>query len=78
MKYNETISSLSKIICGVQLGAILDPLLFIHVLYINDLCNVSEFLKYVLFADYTNLFASGSDIELLCESMKNELAKINV
>ena len=35
-------------------GSILGPKLFI--LYINDICNISEFFKNVLFADYTNIF----------------------
>ena len=75
VRYNETDSSLSKIICGVPRGSILGPILFI--LYINNLCNVSDILKFVLFADDTNLFRSGTDIELLCESINNELIKIN-
>ena len=48
-------------------ASILGPILFI--LYINGLCKVSEILKFVLFADDTNLFASGSDLKQLCDAI---------
>ncbi len=76
VSFGSSSSSLSKIKCGVPQGSILGPLLFM--LYINDLCNVSKFLKFVLFADDTNLFTSGRDIESLCEVVNVELAKINL
>ena len=34
-------------------------------IYINDLCNVSSVLKFVLFADDTNIFYSADTLELL-------------
>ena len=44
----------SDVVCGVQQGYISRPMLFI--LYINDICNVSRLLKFVLFGDDTNIF----------------------
>ena len=44
-----------NIICGVPQGSILGPLLFI--MYINNLCNVSEIFETIIFADDTNLFS---------------------
>ena len=57
-------------------GSILGPILFI--IYINDLCNVSNLLKFVLFADDTNLFASEKDVSKRCDSINIELNKSNI
>ena len=52
--------SLENIVCGVPQGSILGPLL--HIIYINDICNVSNILKFILFADDSNIFTSKKDI----------------
>ena len=69
-------SDLLNVICGVPQGSILGPKLFI--LYINDLCNISTLLKFILFADDTNLFCSGKDPTQLSKIINTELRKLHI
>ena len=55
-------------------GSILGPLLFL--LYINDLSSVSEYCYSVLFADDTNVFISGENVNVLCSTLNEELEGI--
>lgn len=73
--YNDTSSDLCDIVCGVPQGSILGPALFL--LFINDLCNVSNTANFILFADDTNIFQTGSSINELCKSVSEELAKLD-
>ena len=67
-------SELLDVICGVPQGSILGPTLLI--LYINDICNVSNLVKFILFADDTNVFFAGDNqLELEC-MLNRELVKL--
>ena len=50
------------------------PLLFL--VYINDLPNASDIIFSLIFADDTNLFMSGNNLDELIDSMNVELVKI--
>jgi hypothetical protein len=76
VSFNNEKSSSKNIICGVPQGSILGPTLFI--LYVNDMCNVSDVLKCILFADDTNLFYTGNNIDDMCNVVSLELDKLNV
>ena len=67
-------SDLITIKCGVPQGSILGPLLFL--LYINDLPQVSEYFMPILFADDTNLFATGYNLNDIVSEINTEIANI--
>ena len=46
-------------------------------MYINDLSAASSFFRYILFADDTNIFASGKDREVLLRGLNSELGKLS-
>ena len=71
---NDNRSIGSKISTGVPQGSILGPLLFL--LYINDIVNSSEVLRFILFADDTNIFYSGSNADELFRIVNHELVHV--
>lgn len=74
VEFNGNCSMYCQVRCGVPQGSILGPLLFL--IYINDLCNVSKVLDFVLFADDTNIFFSHKDINYICEKLNLEMTKL--
>ena len=75
VKICDSSSNALGVSCGVPQGSVLGPRLFI--LYINDICNVSKILKFVLFADDTNILYSDANVNNLNNVVNSELDKLN-
>ena len=70
--YNDQESEMKETLCGVPQGSILCPLLFL--LYINDLPFRSDLFMPILFADDTNIFCNGPNLNDLIKKNKKSQA----
>ena len=64
----------SNIKCGVPQGSILGPLLFL--IYMNDMCDVSEVLGFILFADDTKIFFSHKNLNFIEKTLNEGLLNL--
>eukprot|EP00914_Ancora_sagittata_P002405 GHVO01005317.1.p1 GENE.GHVO01005317.1~~GHVO01005317.1.p1 ORF type:complete len:374 (+),score=-11.49 GHVO01005317.1:285-1406(+) len=74
VKFKSKISSVLPVTCGVPQGSILGPLLFL--IYINDLPNSLKFAKPIMYADDTNIFYSGKDINEMMNTFNTDLTSL--
>jgi hypothetical protein len=72
---DQTTSKCRTVSCGVPQGSDLGPILFL--LYVNDLPNCLKSTTASMFADDTNLTASGSTSTELYNKLNNDLENIH-
>ena len=70
----DTHSELLRVICGLLLGSILGPLLFL--LFISDLSKGSNKLKLYLFADDTKIYCELDTVDNVVKRANSELGKV--
>ena len=74
--YNNTVSDMSNVSWGVPQGSIIGPVLFI--VYINDIVNCSSLMRFLLFADDTNLCLTSDNYPDIMRIANCELEKLNI
>ena len=74
VSFNNYHSEILNVSCDGPQGSILGPKLFI--MYINDICKVSQVFKYILFADDTNLLCCDRDLNELVRMINGGLEQL--
>ena len=75
VEFRNVSSQFRTVQCGVPQGSILGPLLFL--IYINDIAQSSNLLKFILFADDTTVFTAGKNLETLSETINTEIDQVS-
>ena len=73
-QFNGFNSSNSNIKCGAPPGSILGPLLFL--IHINDICDVSTVLDFILSANDTIIFFSHKNLNFIEKTLNEELLNL--
>ena len=74
VSFNNCHSEVLNVLCGVPQGSILGSKLCI--MYINDICKVSQVFKHILFADDTNLLCYDRDLNELVRVINGGLEQL--
>ena len=74
VSYNDVNPCTKGVVCGVPQVSILGPVLFL--LYVNDTINISPSLIPILFANDTNVFLKGKDINDLIIKINTEMQNV--
>ena len=74
VSFNKCHSEILNVSCGVPQGSISAPPLFI--IYISDICKVSQVFKYILFADDPSLLCCDRDLNELVRMINDGLEQL--